>query len=349
MLSKPGNKKVLIGFSGGVDSTASCVLLREKGYDVIGCYFDVLGNSYEETEYAKKLAGQLGIRLITEDVSDDFNRIVIDNFCTEYLSGRTPNPCIVCNPGVKFKKLIENADKIEADYIATGHYARIKEIDGNYYIQKALNEQKDQSYMLYRLPENVIRRLIFPLGDVSDKVEVRHIAKENMLENADKRDSQEICFIGPGDNYNDYIKRRGATFERGFFVDKDGKVLGEHEGIPNYTIGQRKGLGIALGKPVFVTKIDSLANTVTLGENEELFSNEVKSTGNVFTVGKPDNYDGKEISAKIRYSAGPEKAVIHVSGDEIITTFDKPQRAVTPGQSIVFYDNDIVIGGGFMV
>ena len=343
------NNKVLMGFSGGVDSTASCVLLREKGYEVTGYYFDVQGNNKEGREYAEKIAAQLGISLITEDVSVDFSRIVIGNFCSEYLSGRTPNPCVICNPEIKFKKLIEHADRIGAKYIATGHYARIAEKGGSFYIRKALNEKKDQSYMLYRLPEETLRRLIFPLGEVSDKNEVRQLAEKKGLANAQKKDSQEICFINPDDNYADYIRRTGAVPGEGFFVDKEGNVLGKHEGILNYTIGQRKGLGIALGKPAFVTRIDADNNTITLGENEDLFSSEVRSSDNLFTAGRAEEYDGRRVSAKIRYSSVPKSAVLHISGNEVITVFDEPQRAATPGQSIVFYDNDIVIGGGFVL
>ncbi len=349
MSKKSKNKKVLIGFSGGVDSTASCILLREKGYEVTGYFFDVLGCNLEALSYASRIASQLGIELITEDVSDDFKRLVADNFCTEYLAGRTPNPCVVCNPRIKFRKLIECADRIGASYISTGHYARLKKTSDGVFVRRAVNISKDQSYMLYRLPESTLRRLILPLGEISDKSEVRRLAAENGLDNALKKDSQEICFINSDDNYADYIKRTGAKSEAGHFIDKKGNVLGNHDGILNYTVGQRKGLGIAIGKPVFVTGIDPVKNTVTLGDGEDLLSNEIRSRDNVFTAGNAAEYEGRYISAKIRYAAQPEKAKLHIEGDEIITVFDRPQRAAAPGQSIVFYDNDIVIGGGFMV
>ena len=257
---------------------------------------------------------------------------------------------MMCNPNVKFKHLIHHADEIGAYYIATGHYCRVfhDENDGKFYICRAVNEKKDQSYMLYRLGQEVVSRLIFPLGEFLSKDETRELARENSLQNAEKKDSQEICFIDPMDNYAEYIKRAGYTSRPGNFVDKNGNVLGKHQGILNYTIGQRKGLGIALGKPAFVTKIDYEKNTVTLGDNEDLFNTSVISCNNVFTAYSAEIYDGKEVLAKVRYSAKPAKATIKADGNCIIATFEEPQRAATPGQSIVFYEGDHVIGGGFI-
>lgn len=342
--------KVLLGLSGGVDSATAALLLKDKGFTVTGYYFDVAGNNIKGRDEAASVAKQLGIDFIYEDVSKDFGDIVIGNFIYEYLHGRTPNPCVMCNPNVKFKRLISHANEIGAYYIATGHYCRIHhdEKDDKFYIQRAASEKKDQSYMLYRLGQDVLSRLIFPLGEFSGKDKTRELARENSLQNAEKKDSQEICFIDPTDNYVEYIKRAGFSSEPGNFVDKDGKVLGTHKGILNYTIGQRKGLGIALGKPAFVTKIDFENNRITLGDNEDLFHTRVVSRQNVFAAHSPEIYDGKEVLAKVRYSAAPSKAIIKIDGERIVTEFEDAQRAATPGQSIVFYEGDRVIGGGFI-
>lgn len=342
--------KVLLGLSGGVDSATAALLLKDKGFAVTGYYFDVAGNNEKGKREAAAVAEQLGIYFIYEDVSADFGKIVIGNFIDEYLHGRTPNPCVMCNPNVKFKRLIERANEIGAYYIATGHYCRIAhdEADDKFYIRRAASEKKDQSYMLYRLGQEVLSRLIFPLGEFESKDITRNLARENSLQNAEKKDSQEICFISPTDNYAEYIKRAGFSSAPGDFIDKNGKVLGRHQGILSYTIGQRKGLGIALGKPAFVTKIDYEKNTVTLGSNEDLFNREVISEDNVFAAYPAETYDGKKVLAKVRYSAVPTEAVIKVDGKRIVTEFKDAQRAATPGQSVVFYDEDRVIGGGFI-
>ena len=342
--------KVLLGLSGGVDSTAAALLLKENGFDVTGFYFDVLGGNEKGRKEACQAASQLGIELVYADVSEEFGEKVIGTFCSEYLCGRTPNPCVVCNPNIKFKKLIETADRIGAYYIATGHYCRIyrDENTGACYVMRAANEKKDQSYMLYRLGQDVLSRLIFPLGEFSSKDETRELARSKNLQNAEKKDSQEICFVDPDESYVEYIKALGFDSRPGKFIDRNEKVLGEHRGIVNYTIGQRKGLGIALGKPTFVTAIDYDNNTITLGDNEDLFSNVVISCDNVFAYGQAKDYDGMKVTAKVRYSARPAEAVIKVDGNIITTTFEEPQRAATPGQSIVFYLNNHVIGGGFI-
>lgn len=342
------NNKVLLGLSGGVDSTAAALLLEEKGYDVTGYFFDVTGKNYTARKEAEETAKQLGMEIICEDVSELFKELVIDNFCKEYLNGRTPNPCIVCNPNIKFRKLIENADRIGAYYIATGHYCRIK-YDSNknrYFVRQGASQEKDQSYMLYRIGQDVLKRLILPLGEVKSKEETRTLARGKKLQNAEKKDSQEICFIES--DYASYIESRGFYSEEGDFVDKDGLVLGQHKGILHYTVGQRKGLGIALGKPIFVTGIDADKNRIVLGSNDELFSNTVECEDVFFSSGNAKEYDGTEVMAKVRYSAKPSPARIEVYDKKITTTFINPQRAATPGQSIVFYKGDIVIGGGFI-
>ena len=347
---KLDRNKILLGLSGGVDSTTAALLLKEKGFEVTGYYFDVLGNNRQGRSDAQAVADQLGIDLICEDVSAEFSEKVIGNFCSEYLCGRTPNPCVVCNPWIKFRRLIDTADRLGIYHIATGHYCRIafEEETGAYYIRRAANEKKDQSYMLYRLGQEVLSRIIFPLGEFYDKEEIRDIARGKSLQNAEKKDSQEICFIDPTDNYVEYIKRLGYDTAPGKFVDKDGKELGEHKGILNYTIGQRKGLGIAIGKPAFVTKMDIETNLITIGDNEDLFSHSVTASDVVFTFGEGKDWDGAEVSAKVRYAAQPAAAKLIVNEKNIMLTFDEPQRAATPGQSVVIYKDDKVIGGGFI-
>lgn len=343
-------KKVLLGLSGGVDSTAAVLILKEKGYEVTGYYFDVQGDNFSGIEKAKKIASELGIEIITEDVSKNFDEVVIENFCSEFTKGKTPNPCIVCNPNIKFKKLIDKADEIGAYYIATGHYARIFEDDkGDLFIRKGKNYRKDQSYMLYRLNQDIIKRIIFPLGIEEDKYKVREFVKENKISNAEDDDSQEICFIDDEIGYKDYLKERGYNPLEGNFIDSSGVVLGKHKGISNYTIGQRKGLGIALGKPAFVLDIDENTGNITLGSNEELFRDTVISTNNIFAIEKEKIDEDKIYYGKIRYMAKPAKCKIRFLEDgKLETKFFEKERAITPGQSIVIYDGEKVLGGGFI-
>ncbi|MCQ2546681.1 MAG: tRNA 2-thiouridine(34) synthase MnmA [Clostridia bacterium] len=347
-------KKVILGLSGGVDSTAAALILQKQGYEVVGLYFNVLGcfcMNYEENinrgkTKAQETADRLGIRLIFKDLSEEFDRKVVEPFCNDYLHGRTPNPCIICNPEIKFKALIDAADEEGAYYIATGHYAGTWQDSesGLWYIKKAANSRKDQSYMLYRLGQDVISRLIMPLESYESKEEIRELARTCNTGNSEDKDSQEICFIDSSDTYIDFLKRKGYSAPEGDFTDSAGNVLGRHKGICAYTIGQRKGLGIALGRPAFVTEIDSENNRVVLGNNEDLFTCKVMSTGNILCK------EVSEVTAKIRYTAPAAKANLTFDSRGIITAhFIEPQRASTPGQSIVFYDGDIVIGGGFIV
>ena len=346
-------KKVVLGLSGGVDSTSAALLLQREGYDVTGLFIDVTGRSDCGRQEAERAASELGIELIYRDVSADFEREVIEPFCEDYAAGRTPNPCILCNPSVKFRTLIEAADDIGAGHIATGHYAGTYHDEENdlWYIRRAKSRQRDQSYMLYRLGQEVISRLLLPLYDMTDKSEVRKIAEENSMGNAGAKDSQEICFIDDGASYKDFIRARGYEPRRGDFTDKEGNVLGEHEGLLNYTIGQRKGLGIALGRPVFVTGMESETNTVVLGDNSDLFSREVISGNNIMhgEYARIGDGDISGITAKIRYAAPHAHARIESLGEgRLRTVFEEPQRAATPGQSVVFYRDDLVIGGGII-
>lgn len=354
------NKKVILGLSGGVDSTAAALLLKERGYDVTGLFFDIKGSPAgertKERKRAERAAEQLGIRLILEDVSRLFEKAVIEPFCRDYLNGRTPNPCIVCNPAVKFRTLMEAADREGAYYIATGHYADtfFHGEKGMWYVKRAASDKKDQSYMLYRLEQSVISRLILPLSMAENKKEARHIARTNLMDNWGEKDSQEICFIEKGRDYRDFLEERGIVFPPGDFVDTGGNILGTHRGIGGYTIGQRKGLGIALGRPAFVVRIDPVENKVVLGDSGELFFTKILSENNIIEGIKGASLEerglnGISVKAKIRYAAPPAEAVIRDAGDgRIETVFSRPQRAATPGQSVVFYKDDLVLGGGFI-
>lgn len=350
--------KVILGLSGGVDSTTAALLLKKTGKDVTGLYFDVTLNDISENEdylRAKKAAEKLDIPLIYRNVSGIFRDKVISNFCSEYIAGRTPNPCIICNPEVKFRVLLDAADEEGAYYIATGHYAGI---ENGCRISRARNLKKDQSYMLYRLDENIVKRLLLPLYDVEDKDDARGLLEENELfEIAEARDSQEICFIDDEHTYRDFLKaaeKEGLCSrvpdDPGDYVDESGNVIGKHSGIINYTIGQRKGLGQTFGKPMFVKAIDTISNRITLCENSGLFSREIYSTGNFFIGEYPKEGEKLDVYAKIRYAAVPAHAVVEkLSEDHLKITFDEPQRAAAPGQSAVFYDeNGIVLGGGFI-
>lgn len=346
--------KVILGLSGGVDSTAAALLLQEQGYDVTGLYFDVTEGNEEGRAAAEKAAEQIGIPFIYRNVHEEFENTVIDNFCSEYLAGRTPNPCVFCNPNVKFKVLIEEADRIGAFYIATGHYAKTAcDPELGWTIKCAENMKKDQSYMLYRLPASVIERLILPLENMAEKEQVRELAREKLMFNADSKDSQEICFIDDETGYAAYIFDRGFSVKPGNFINKDGEVLGEHKGLIHYTIGQRKGLGITFGKPVYVTALDAANNTVTLGDHEDLFSHEVVCGGCFFpSAGSsrmPEHLEGKPLKGKIRYAAKPAPCRIAQMADgRVKAVFEEKQRAATTGQSVVFYYGDLVVGGGYI-
>ena len=355
------NNKVLLGLSGGVDSTAAALLLSEKGYEVTGYYFDVTGKNAAGAREAAGLAQKLGVAFIAEDVSAEFAQAVVKPFCEEYVAGRTPNPCVICNPLVKFRKLLEIAGKIGADHIATGHYARVfrDEESGLFYPRIAANAAKDQSYMLYRLGQEALSRLIFPLGDFNDKEEIRQLARDFGLENAEKKDSQEICFLAEGEEHLDFIRDQGYEICPGDFTDSDGRVLGRHKGVAAYTVGQRKGLGLALGRPAYVTAIDAEQNRVVLGANDDLFKREVRAADCFFPGRPPEYFAGRKLRAKVRYAAKPAEASFSLEREEtkpgvvddkkIIAIFAESQRAPAPGQSLVFYDGDVVVGGGIIV
>ena len=352
--------KILIAMSGGVDSSVAAKLLCDAGNECIGCTMKLFDNcdaglsrsrtccSLDDIEDARSVAFSLGMRYYVFNFKDDFREKVIKKFASAYLVGQTPNPCIDCNRYMKFDKLYERARLLGCDKIATGHYARI-EFDGEkYMLKKARDESKDQSYVLYMLTQEQLAHTLFPLGELI-KSETRAIAEASKLTNAQKPDSQDICFVPDGDYAAAIERLTGKTSAPGNFIDTDGNVLGTHRGITHYTIGQHRGLGLALPERRYVCKIDAGSGTVTLGSGTELYSREVLVRDFNWISGEAPSGPIR-CSAKIRYRQ-PEQAanVEPLSENEALIRFDTPQRAVTPGQSAVLYDDDTVLGGGIIV
>ena len=340
--------------SGGVDSSVTAYLLKENGYLVTGAnlimHSDESLNSCgckNDVETAKELCDFMGIPFCCFDCHDRFREKVIENFARTYESGKTPNPCVVCNSEVKFHGLVEKADELGFDCIATGHYARIEKEGDRFLLKKGVDLSKDQSYVLYSLSQKQLSRTLFPLGSYL-KSDVRKIAEENGFSNAHKHDSQDICFISDGD-YGKYIENYlGKKFPHGEFVTLDGLVLGEHKGIIKYTVGQRKGLGLALPAPMYVYKKDAETNKVILTDEEKLFSRELDAVNiNLIPF---DSLNGKiRVKAKVRYKQPEQYATIEQTDkNRIHVQFEESQRAVAKGQSVVFYDGEYVIGGGII-
>ena len=339
------NRKILVGVSGGVDSSVCVDLLKKQGYEVYGAVINFNDHSGSAIEDAHKVCEHLDIPICVIDARDSFEKNVVVPFCQNYVSGRTPNPCVVCNPLVKLKSLCDKADEMGIFYVATGHYAQIEEKDGMFYVKKATNNAKDQSYMLYRLPQDILKRLVLPLGQY-EKPEIRNMAQELDLFNADKPDSQEICFI-PDGNHGAFIEARGFKTKKGFFISPEGKKLVQHKGIHNYTIGQRKGLNIALGKPAFVKEICENGN-ILLGYAGEEFFDGVTLSQPVYTNGRCFD-KGDEFIVKIRSASKGDVAVVEESdGEKIVLAFPVPVRAAAKGQSVVIYKEETVMGGGFI-
>ncbi len=340
---------VLLGMSGGVDSTASAIILKEKGYEVTGATFILSDepNFKRSVDDSIKAAKKIGINHIVLDYRKEFKNEIIDYFVNEYLKGRTPNPCILCNKMVKFGKFLNTADDLGIEYVATGTYAKLKEKNGKYYILKPANRNKDQTYFLYKLNQKILSRVIFPLGDIESKDLTREIVKKSNIEIYKKKESQEICFI-KDNKYFDFITDYSKiNIKKGNFIDKKGNVLGNHNGVINYTIGQRKGLGIALGKPTYVIDINVKNNTVTLGENQDLFKDSLYISDYNF-IDNEFEFENIVLTAKIRYGADEEEVNLKKKDNHIHVKFKNPVRAIAKGQSIVFYKGDMLVGGGII-
>ncbi|WP_035172606.1 tRNA 2-thiouridine(34) synthase MnmA [Caldanaerobius polysaccharolyticus] len=355
-------KKVVLGMSGGVDSSVAAYLLQKEGYEVIGVTMQIWPDEDEEkvlheggccslsaVEDARRVASMLGIPYYVLNFKDIFKEKVIDYFVDEYIHGNTPNPCIACNRFIKFEALLHRARSIGADYVATGHYAKIEYDDGlgRYLLKKAVDQKKDQTYVLYSFTQEQLKHTLMPLGYYT-KSQIREIASSLKLPVATKPESQEICFV-PDDDYGRFIEeQKPDCVKSGYFVDTKGNVLGRHKGIAHYTIGQRRGLGISAGRPLYVVDIIPEENVVVVGEEEDVYGDELFAKDlNFIPFERLER--AMEVNAKIRYTAKEAPATIFpIENDKVKVKFKEPQRAITPGQAVVFYDGDILVGGGII-
>ena len=335
-------KRVLLGMSGGLDSSFSALKLKNEGYEVFGT--TLIMHEFTDTTGARECVDSLSVPFSVLDLRKEFDEKVKTYFADEYAGGRTPNPCVVCNRNVKFAGLISEADRLGCDCIATGHYAGVRNENGRYFVVKGSDAAKDQSYMLWNLAQEQLARIIFPLEDMV-KTDVRESARSANMPSADIAESEDVCFL-PDEDAIDFVRRVKGDMPEGDFINADGKILGRHKGIAAYTIGQRRGLGIAAGRRVFVTDIDPVKNTVTVGDDADLYKSRI-------TVGKlnfqkllPTESGEYGLSVKVRYAAAPVAAKVTIDGETAKVCFSEPVRAAAPGQSAVFYDGDAIAFGG---
>lgn len=352
--------RAIIAMSGGVDSSVAAFLMKEQGYDIIGITLKLHSSNdiieeqscctQQDILDAKAVCDRLSIEHRVVDLQSNFKEYVIDRFINSYMCGGTPNPCVDCNRFIKFSKLLEIAKDEGFDYVVTGHYARVAFVEetGRYVLKKGIDESKDQSYVLYSLNQDALAHIKLPLGELS-KAKVREIAEQNGFINANKKDSQDICFV-PDGKYADFITQyTGKSFPDGDFVDLNGNVLGTHKGIIRYTIGQRKGLNLALPQPMYVCKKDIDKNVVTLCLNDELFSTELVAN-DVNFISIKELIEPMKVKAKIRYKHNEAEATLYPNSNGTIKlVFDEPQRAITSGQAVVMYDGNTVVAGGTIV
>ncbi|MCU0315252.1 MAG: tRNA 2-thiouridine(34) synthase MnmA [Fimbriimonadaceae bacterium] len=349
---------ICVAMSGGVDSSVVPILLREQGYDVIGVTMQIWQESQTDprhagccslgaVEDARRVARILDIPHYVINFKDTFRETVIDEFIEEYSKGRTPNPCVTCNKKVKFEALLAKMQELGCDALATGHYARVRKnvVTGRYELLRAAGGAKDQSYVLYTLSQTQLSQVMFPLGELGDKAETRQMAREAGLPVADKPDSQEICFVSDAGGYKEFLRKsRPEVFEKGELVTPDGEVLGHHAGLADFTVGQRRGLGVAKGKPLYVIGLEPKQNRVVVGEEADLLKTEVPLSEVVWSA-TAEQAEPIRVMAKIRYNMTAQPATLY-GGTNPKVVFDEPVKAVTPGQIAVAYDGDVVVAGG---